>query len=264
LKKNNATFENIQAICKKAMREGQIIDLKDCHYGTSFLDGSYIDHPVDYYFFLAGLVKVQKLTHILEIGTHMGGAIISMSKGLNYSDIKTCKLATIDEIRKNENKFKKYPHIKRIQGDPLDKKVVKNVVEYFGRDIDLLFIDSTHTYGHVKRCIAVYANKLKPKYIILDDIHFNKSMQKLWWELIAEFKNKTFDLTRITNRGKDGFGLIYEWNDFKWNWEYAGFMLKVLEVPRIVVSRMLPPRLKNTIEKILKRKLLCNLWTMKR
>ena len=205
---------NLKSIAEQAMAEGQKIDLSGCCYGETDWDSSFIDYPGKYYFFLAGFVRTLKITSILEIGTHYGGSIMSMSKGLIKNN-QEYKLATIDKIYKNEEGFKKYPSIKRITGESFNRKVIKEALGYFDSPIDLLFIDATHTYKHTKKHIKVYGKKLNPRYIILDDIHLNSDMEKLWNEIIEKFKNRAFDASEISKRGKwdgspgtAGFGVI--------------------------------------------------------
>lgn len=199
---------SLKKICKQAMNTGIDIDLSDCPYGETTGCCSFIDRPSSYYFFLAGFVKSQRLTHILEIGTNYGGSIMSISKGLYDDDIKTSQLVTIDIIRKNNKGFKKYPHIRRIHGDALNKKTIEKTIESFDKEIDLLYIDSLHEYEHTKKNIDVYAKRLNPRYIVLDDIRQCNDMRKLWKELEKEFGNHAFDASDITIRKGAGFGII--------------------------------------------------------
>jgi len=197
---------DIKNICEKAAIEGQKIDLTNCIYES--YDGSKFCTP-NYYYFLAGFVRFQKLTHILEIGTQFGGSIMSMSRGLCRHDVSKSRIVTIDVTHRNEKGFKEYPDIRRIQGNSLNKEVVEQVVESFDRAIDLIFIDSTHEYKYIKRTIDIYARKLNPKFIILDDIHLNDSMRRLWCKLVGEFKDNAFDASEISKRKASvGFGII--------------------------------------------------------
>tara|TARA_Y100000310_G_scaffold28028_1_gene26666 strand:- start:7678 stop:8424 length:747 start_codon:yes stop_codon:yes gene_type:complete len=188
---------------EQVMKEGQKIDLTGCYYGEGHgLDkGKFHNKPFPYYYFLAGLVRSQKLSNILELGTHFGGATMSMSRGINKENIKKSRVVTVDITNKNIEEFKKYPNIKRIQGSDLDEQVVKRVIEFFDRPIDLLYIDSNHTYDHVMETFALYVTKLNPKYIVLDDIHLNLHMELLWRNLKVKLKDRAFDVTEISRRG---------------------------------------------------------------
>ena len=190
------------------MREGRNIDLSDCPYGETTGCSSFINRPTRYYYFLAGLVRIEKLTRVLEIGTNYGGSIMSIAKGLPEDDISKSRLVTVDIVTKNPEGFKKYPGIKRIKGDSLDEKVAREVVNSFNGRIDLLYIDSLHEYDHTKRNINIYSAKLKPRYVVLDDIRQCDDMKKLWNELKDEFKGDAFDASEVIVRIGAGFGVI--------------------------------------------------------
>jgi len=184
------------------------IDLSGCPYGETTGPCSFIRRPANYYFFLAGLVKTQGLARILEIGTNYGGSIMSMSRGLPDQDIENSLLMTVDIVMKNDAGFAKYPHIKRIEGDSLDKKVAERVAGHFEGEIDMLYIDSVHEYEDTKKNIGIYAGMLNPKYVVLDDIRQSEGMRRLWNELKEEFGDDAFDASNISIRKGAGFGVI--------------------------------------------------------
>jgi len=200
--------QHLKAICEQAMEAGRQIDLADCLYGETTGSCSFISRPTSYYFFLSGFVMTQGLTRILEIGTNCGGSIMSISKGLQGDDIARSRLVTVDIVRKNEEGFKKYPHINRMQGDSLDEEVVKKVTESFDRNIDLLYIDSLHEYEHTKENIDIYTDRLNPSYVILDDIRQCDDMKRLWNELEEKFGDNAFDASEVSMRTGAGFGII--------------------------------------------------------
>ena len=193
------------------MPVGRKIDLTGCNYGLQRRTGVFINKPVSYYYFLAGFVSSQRLSYILELGTHFGGSIMSMSKGLNEESIPKSRLVTVDQDMENIEGFKEYPHIIRIQGRILDPDILHKVIGQFDRPIDLLFIDSSHKYEHVKEVLDLYAHMLKPRFIILDDIFLNDPMKELWLKITEEFGERAFDATQVSRRGKGdsiGFGVI--------------------------------------------------------
>jgi len=198
----------LKELCEKAMEVGHKIDLSDCPYGETTGSGFFLKRPTNYYFFLAGFVKLQKLTRILEIGTNCGGSIMSISKGLDKSDIEKSRLVTVDIVRKNDEGFKKYPNISRVHGDALNENVINEVIASFDNDIDLLYIDSLHEYEHTKKNIDIYAKRLNPSYVILDDIRQCDDMIKLWSKLKEEYKDHAFDASKVTIRKGAGFGVI--------------------------------------------------------
>jgi len=204
----NMDTASLKEICEKAMEVGQKIDLSDCPYGETTGPCSFIGRPTNYYFFLAGLVRSQRLTRILEVGTNYGGSIMSISKGLHAGDISSSRLVTLDIVLKNDAGFKGYPHIKRIEGDSLDENVAEKAVGSFNKDIDLLYIDSVHEYGHTKKNLSIYAGRLNPRYVVLDDIRQCDDMIRLWSELKEKFGEDAFDASDISIRKGAGFGVI--------------------------------------------------------
>jgi len=198
----------LKQICERAMKTGMNMDLSDCHYGETTGTCSFLKRPTNYYFFLAGFVRIGRLSRILEVGTNSGGSIMSISKGLDRRDIATSQLVTVDIIRKNDKGFDKYTHIKRIEGDSLDEKIVEETVGAFEGEIDLLYIDSPHEYEQTKKNMDIYAGKLNPRYVILDDIRQCDEMKKLWSELSREFGDNAFDASEIAIRKGAGFGVI--------------------------------------------------------
>ncbi len=199
---------NLKLICERAMLEGRKIDLAGCHYGRTTGPLPFLKRPTNYYYFLAGLVRSRAMTDILEIGTHFGGAIMSMRRGLKAESAPRSRLVTVDIERKNPDGFGEYSDIERITGDSLDADVAKKVCECFGGAIDLIFIDSLHEYEHTRKNIDIYAGELNPRYIALDDIRQCDSMARLWRDLLTEFKENAFDASNVSIRKGAGFGVI--------------------------------------------------------
>lgn len=198
----------LKAICGRAMEVGVEIDLSDCHYGETTGSSAIISRPTKYYYLLAGLVRAERLSRILEIGTNCGGSIMSVYKGLHEEDIEKSRIVTVDITRKNDDGFGEYPGIKRIHGDSLDEEVVEEAVESFKGEIDLVYIDSLHEYEHTKRNIDNYAGRLNPRYLVLDDIRQCDEMCKLWGEFKKKFGDSAFDASEISRRSGAGFGII--------------------------------------------------------
>ena len=195
--------------CQEAMSEGKKIDLNMCRYGEPHWQGAVPTDPFAYYYFLAGLVRTQHLKYIFEIGTHFGGSIMAMSRGVPEADFGKSRLVTVDLTYLNADVLKTFPSIKRIKGDALSTEVVQAVARSFDRPVDLMYIDSSHSYEHVRPSIDIYMRKLDPRYIVLDDIALNPSMKRLWQELCVEHEGCILDISAITSRGKSvGFGII--------------------------------------------------------
>ena len=195
-------------ICRKAVKEGRKIDLTGCNYGETDGCCRFIARPTSYYYFLAGLVKTQHLTYILESGTHCGGSILSMARGLNRRHILKSRLVTVDVEQKNPEGLKDLKYIKRVQGDSASDDVSNEVVRLFNRPIDLLYVDSLHEYSHTKKVVDIYSERLKPKYVVLDDINLSEPMRRLWSEIVEKFGKEALDVSEIVGRRNAGFGIV--------------------------------------------------------
>jgi hypothetical protein len=69
-------------------------------------------------------------------------------------------------------------------------------------EIDVLFLDSLHTYEHLKAELAAYLPKVRSGgLIILDDIHLNPGMEHCWHEITL----KKHDVSHLHY---SGFGLV--------------------------------------------------------
>ncbi len=201
-------MKRLAEIYEAAMKEGRKIDLTGCNYGETDGCAKFIGRPTNYYYFLAGFVKTQRLRYILEIGTHFGGSIMSMARSMRNWDARRSRIVTVDISRKNEEGFKNYPRIKRLQGDSTSGEIVEELTGTFNKPIDLLYIDSLHEYDHAKRNIEIYSRMLKPKYIILDDIRLSGAMQRLWSEMLDRFGENASDISLVVGRREAGFGII--------------------------------------------------------
>jgi len=188
------------------MRAGEQIDLDGCVYGE--WRGDFVREPHGYYYFLAGLVRTQGFTRILEIGTHFGGATMAMSRGIEPGAQSDARLVTLDVTRFNDENLREVACIRRVQGDSLDSRVVARACAMFDGPIDLLYVDSRHEHRETLQNLAVYANRLRPKMIVLDDINLNESMRDLWARLQTASGGRTTDVSALVRRKSAGFGVI--------------------------------------------------------
>ena len=198
---------SIQSICAAAATAGKLISLQHCYYGIPHWKGPFASATENYYFFLGGLVKSQRLRFILELGTHCGGSIKAMYQGIHADDLATCEIVTVDLNQREGFEFSEFPLLKRIEGDCASPAVMEKVKKCFSGQIDLLFIDSDHSAEHVEAVMKAYGDILSPHYIVLDDIFINQSMKKFWKSIsrpgFAE------DITILANRQQDvGMGFI--------------------------------------------------------
>lgn len=202
----------------EVMATGMRFDLHDCAYGE--WRGDFVSSPHRYYHFLAGLVSTLGFTRILEVGTHYGGATTAMRRGIVDELAAEALIITLDVTHLNADKLKQVEGLQRITGDSLHAKVIDDVCRRFDGPIDLLYVDSRHERTETLQNIAVYANRLQPEVIVLDDIHLNESMRALWRRIVSLQIGRTTDVSGLVDRNSAGFGVIecdrpYEWPELR-------------------------------------------------
>jgi hypothetical protein len=204
------------AALNEALVLGQTLDLSEAHYGPPHWQGEFVAETAPYYRFLAGFVRHFKVQRAVELGTHYGGATIAMSQGFDPTLRDGARLATVDVTFLNEEGLAKHPLIQRFEGDSLDDDVVRGMMSVFEEHIDLLFVDTIHTYEQTLENLALYANRMKPTWIILDDIRLNPQMRALWRDLGHWPCGELIDLSDRVDRADAGFGLIVCRYPFQW------------------------------------------------
>ena len=197
---------DVARVCAAAMREGRRIDLTGCFYEVT---GPYAYLPCNYYPLLAGLARTQHMTQALDIGTRYGGSILSVHKGMATDPAREPVLVTVDTVH-HDAPPGWAPEIVRVLGDSIHPGTVREVIRHFRPPIDMIYLDAIHTYEHTQANIAAYAIPLAPAVLVLDDIHLNPSMKRLWAELRASCGDRAYDASALTGRGENcGFGVIW-------------------------------------------------------
>lgn len=194
------------SLLERALDAGRALDLSDCVYGPPHWKGEFVAHGAPYYAFLAGLMRVLELERAFEVGTHYAGAAIALAKGVPEG--RRGVVVTSDVTDLNRAGTDRYPAIVRVQGDSLAPRVVDRIVSCFDRHIDLLYVDTVHTYRATYENVAVYANRLKPRFIVLDDIRLNPDMRALWRDLGRLEPGTLLDVSELVEREDAGFGVI--------------------------------------------------------
>jgi len=138
------------------------------------------ENSQSYYLYLHALVKVLSPQTVLELGTCDGGSAFFMMLGLGPE----ARLTTVD-IGTNRpwqlEPFRQDPRLRVIVGNDLEL----SADEVGGaQTIDLLFIDTLHEEGHVKKELERYLPLVKPGgVIVMDDIRLNEGMERVWMSL---------------------------------------------------------------------------------
>lgn len=193
-------------LVQRALEAGRDVDLQGCTYGPAHWQGEQVStSTAAYYGLLAGLVRVSGARTVVELGTHYGGATLAMARG--FADPGASLLVTVDVTAIENPRLLEQACVRRVQGDVFSPQTLSALLRALdGRPVDLLFIDIVHGYHQTLRALGLYANRLQPALIALDDIHLNGGMRLLWREL-AE-RHPAMDVSARVDREAAGFGLL--------------------------------------------------------
>lgn len=193
-------------LVQRALEAGRTVDLQGCVYGPAHWQGEPVStSTAAYYGLLAGLVRASAAKTVVELGTHYGGATLAMARG--FADPGSSLLVTLDVTAIENSALAEQPMVRRIHGDGFAPQTVSMLLRALdGRPVDLLFVDIVHGYHQTLRALGLYANRLQPALVALDDIHLNGGMRLLWREL-AE-RHRTLDVSGRVDREAAGFGLL--------------------------------------------------------
>jgi predicted O-methyltransferase YrrM len=113
---------------------------------------------------------------MVETGTDRGRSCAHMAMGNPKGQVVTID---IDPACSAQALALELPNVAALTGDSL------NLLGIFDVDsIDLLFLDSLHTYEHTKAEWEAFQSKLKPDALVLiDDITLDEGMKRFWDEL---------------------------------------------------------------------------------
>lgn len=151
---------------------------------------------------LAAAVKVLEPRIIVELGNREGlstAAILSAlsdKKQIFYSLDIIKDLRYVSERAKNDDKFK------WIIGDCLDLSIFLRINE-IPKNINILFLDTVHTYEQVKNEFYVWEPLLADKcLVVIDDIRINDK-----GKFFSELPYQKYDLTDLCH--VSGFGVFF-------------------------------------------------------
>jgi hypothetical protein len=201
----------LDVMIREAWVVGQGIDVSDVGYGPAHWgDGKqFHDAAIPYYSFLAGLIRTQACARILEVGTHHGGSIQSMIRGM--ADPASARVVTID-ITDINSSLHAIPCLTKLTGDANSEAVIHQVLAIFqGEPIDLLYIDANHSFMPTITNLGLYATLLRPRLVVMDDIVLNPEMKVLWQVLRAAFGAEAVDCVDVVPEIRSpacGFGLM--------------------------------------------------------
>ncbi len=131
---------------------------------------------------------------------------MAMSRGCGI-DEPGAQLVTVDKVDMAGPGLAGIPQVRRIHGDSTSETTFRGVREHLDGPIDLFYIDSKHDYEHTAANLCIYGQALDPRFVILDDIHLNAEMERIWAELLELHGARAFDASDLVMR-PSGFGVI--------------------------------------------------------
>lgn len=160
--------------------------------------------PSPYYRFLALLAEYTQARLSVELGVCGGGGSLHLAM---FSQVVVGVDVTMAEYQSNIRWIKRnYPNFHFLQGDSILS--ASQIYDAFG-DIDILFIDTTHTYEQTMAEFRAYQPYLSPNAIICLDDLYRQGMDRAWNEIPG---NKIrFDFLHPSQSPTDGgFGVIWK------------------------------------------------------
>lgn len=203
--------QSIEAIVDTAWQTGQGIDLSGVVFGPAlpnWKNPKFTDVAHPYYYFLAGFVRSQACNRILEIGTHYGGSGLSMLRGV--AEPGEARVLSLDITDLNPA-LHEMPGFTKFTGNANGDPVMRNVLDHFGTEpIDMIYLDTNHSFVPSALSMGVYALLLRPRYVILDDINLSDDMRLLWGRLRAMYPESVDVSAQIpaVRVASAGFGVV--------------------------------------------------------
>jgi hypothetical protein len=114
---------------------------------------------------------------------------------------------TIDKIDIAGDGLTRMRQVQRIHGDSTAPETLHKTRTHLSTPIDLLYIDSKHSYEHTQRNIAIFGCCFHPRFIILDDNHLNAEMEMLWSDIQDRYGSLAYDASDCAER-PSGFGIL--------------------------------------------------------
>ena len=175
----------------------------DIHPSNTLI--SYFNISEEHYHFLAYISKLIDNGKIIDTGTHRGGSSLALSYNKSNTvytyDIEEYKGGIANNVRNvPDNIISHCPHsiLDLMRDDP--DQILSS---------DIFFVDIDHDGSDEMQLFEFLLENKYTGMLILDDIHINCEMKKLWSDII-DLDVISFDVTSIAHRmNNDGTGVIF-------------------------------------------------------
>ncbi len=189
----------ITSIAEQAIRSNQLV----AHYPDPNND-SVTFPPSPYYRFFYFLAKKMQARLSVELGVCGGGGVLHLAMG---SKIAVGIDVTYNEYVDNMNWLREnYANLTLFIGDSVELAPI--VYDRFGA-IDILFIDTTHTYEQTMAEYNAYQPFLSDRVVVCLDDLYRPGMDKVWAEM--PINKMRFDYLHPSQAPTDGgFGVVWK------------------------------------------------------
>ncbi len=162
--------------------------------------------PSCYYRFLKLLASEMKSRLSVELGVSGGGGSLHLALGNSEGKVIGVDYAW-DHPERINYILDNFPNYTFIKGDSVE--YAPAIYESYGK-IDILFIDTTHTYHQTLTEYNSYKPFLSDRAIVCLDDLFRPHMDEAWNDIKADHKVR-LDNLHISQINEGGFGVM--WND---------------------------------------------------
>lgn len=159
--------------------------------------------PSPYYRFLKLLAEHMQSRLSVELGVCGGGGSLHLAMASSIVIGVDIALEYEDNIRYIK---REYPNFHFLHGDSVDS--ARNIGNAFG-EIDILFIDTTHTYDQTMAEYNAYEPFLSDRAIVCLDDLFRGGMDRVWAEM-PDNKVRLDDLHYSQSPTDGGFGVVWK------------------------------------------------------
>lgn len=161
--------------------------------------------PSPYYRFLKILAMNIQPKLSVELGVCGGGGSLHLAMG--WAMGKVVGVDLVDDHRENiDYILNKYPNFRFWIGDSVND--ARSIVDYYGT-VDILFIDTLHTYEQTMNEYNAWLPYMSDEYVICFDDLFRPGMSQVW----SELPEPKLRLDRLHDGAVNGGGFGVVWNN---------------------------------------------------
>lgn len=185
-------FDQAVALANQVLSGATIHETRPEYMRTMTRDASTTE---TYNVFLYHLARQLQPKLVVETGTDRGRSAVHMAEGCPSARVVSID---IDQACSNQLSAFALPNVEVVTGNSLDPSILHRFNDH---SIDILFLDSLHTYEHLRAELAAYLPKVRSGgLVVLDDISLDAGMKKAWNEISLRKHATTLHFS--------GFGLM--------------------------------------------------------